>query len=221
MITVRVNGPKSSIGTAATSDQLREAGRMALNDTLDDARLFMWRHVNKHVAIKKPPNSPRTPKTIVESRLKLNWANRGDTQAVIELKATELPLRWFDPKEKRVPRAARSESDRGGGNAKRGRMSRRTQTTVKIEKGGNREVVPNAFGPSIEKLGRTVWRRAGKQRKPLEKPVGVELPAILRRRGGVQEITQQTQDRLEKNVIRRIKRIKYWYGRKRNQSGPT
>ena len=216
MITVRVSGPKTSIATAATADQLRTSARMALNDTLDDSRLFMWRHVNKNVQIKKPPNSPRTPKTVVESRLKLFWANRGDTRGVIELKATTIPLRWFDPKEKQVPRAARSEGDRKG-KSKRGRISRRTQTTVKIEKGGNREIVPGGFGPNSEKLGRTVWKRAGKNRKPLEKPVGVELPAILRRRGGIQEITRQTQERFETNFVRRLKRLKYWYGKKRNQ----
>jgi hypothetical protein len=215
MIRVRLDRTKPPINTDASSEQLVDAARMGLNDTVKEMRTFAWRHINKVVAIKKPEQSQKTPKQVVESRISLSWAKRGETQGVIEIKAATIPLVWFDPKDKKIPsNASRGEGDRK--NKKRARV-KRYEASVKKEKGAAREVVPGGFGPRTEKLGRTVWKRAGKARKPLVKPKGVEVPEILRRRGGVQELTAKAEERLAVNIARRIKRIKYWWGKRRGQ----
>lgn len=214
MITVRLDRTKPPIDTDASSEQLIDAARMGLNDTVKEMRTFAWRHINKVVAIKKPEQSEKTPKQIVESRILLNWAKRGETRGVIEVKAATIPLVWFDPKDKKIPAASRGEGDR---KRKKRTGTRRYEASVKTEKGAARQVVPGGFGPRTEKLGRTIWKRAGKARKPLVKPKGVEIPEILRRRGGVQELTAKAEERLVVNITRRIKRIKYWWNKRRGK----
>jgi len=231
----------------ATADEIKLAKRVAINQTVKGLRLDAGKMIREMVAVSKSPTSPKTPKQLIESRIKLFFA---DPKAMSErvaggkllVKDIKIPIRFFSPKQLKAQRAKRKKlkpkkpkqiqvrslfsketlkaakkigysgfkkikSVQPFGKKKRQKTVR--GTSAKIMKGGSRVVYPRGFGPNTQKLGYTIWEREGKKRLPLRLQEGVDVAWLLKRRGGERRLKESANQRLQKNLVRRIKRIKY------------
>ena len=186
----------------ATEEEIKYAKRAAINATIKGLRTDAGKMIREMVHVTKDPHSTKTPKTLIESRIKLFFADaKAMSQKVgggkLIVKAIKIPIRFFKPQQK--PAIARGKA----------RKKKKSVTTAKIMKGGSREVFPHGFGPNFKKLGYTIWERQGRSRLPLKKQEGVDVAWLLKRRGGERRLKESANQRLQKNLVRRIKRIKY------------
>jgi len=177
--------------------------KAAINDTVKGLRVDAGKMIREILQVTKNPRSNKTPKKIIESRIKLNFAAKPDSSGELRIKESEISLRWFGPKT--------SPPTKKGKNAKKKQV-----TSTKIFRGGSREIYKRGFGASTEKLGYTVWERQGSSRFPLKTHEGVSPAEIIRKRGGERRLKAQANMRLQKALVRRFKRLKYATG-KRNQ----
>jgi len=76
--------------------------------------------------------------------------------------------------------------------------------TYKISKTGGRNLVPDAFGPDIPRLGLMVYKRAGKDRTPLIKLYGPSPWGIVVKNDLQSVIGSDAQEVLTKSVARRV-----------------
>lgn len=184
----------------ATADEIKLAKRVAVNATIKGLRLDAGKMIRELVHVKKSPHSSKTPKALIESRIKLFFAKADALSSDVAggkllVKDIKIPIKFFSPKQ--TPAIARGKR----------RKTKKSVTSAKIMKGGSREIYPHGFGPNIKKLGYTIWERQGKRRTPLKKQEGVDVAFLLRRRGGERRLRESANRRLQKNLQRRIKRI--------------
>jgi hypothetical protein len=209
MITIRASlkGVQALIDKfEATGEQIFAARRAAINETVKGLRVDAGKIIRETVQITKVPNSPKTPKKIVESRIKLNFAKGNSaTGGKLVIQDNKIPIRWFGPKENPKP-----------SKGKKRRSRKKTVSTVKILKGGSRQVLPKAFGANNQKLGYTFWQRASKAAYPLLNVEGVDVADLIRKRGGERRLKESANTRMQKNMTRRFKNLKFTKAR-RNQ----
>ena len=184
----------------ATAEEIKLAKRVAVNATVKGLRLDAGKMIRELVHVKKSPYSGKTPKALIESRIKLFFAKADALSSDVAggkllVKDIRIPIKFFSPKQ--TPAIARGKK----------RKAKKSVTSAKIMKGGSREIYPHGFGPNIKKLGYTIWERQGKARKPLKKQEGVDVAFLLRRRGDERRLRESANRRLQKNLQRRIKRI--------------
>lgn len=199
----------------ATRDQLRLAKRAAINSTIKGMRLDAGRMIRETIQVTKNPQSSKTPKKIIESRIKLFFSDpkaMSDTVpgGKLVIKDIKIPIAWFAPRQTPKPREA---SEGEGKKTKRRRQ--KSITTAKVMRGGSRVIYPRGFGPNVKKLGYTIWERTGKARKPLKSIEGINAAEIIEKIGGKQRLEQMAYVRLDKAIKRRIERIKYVKERKK------
>ena len=192
----------------ATRDELRLAKRAAINATIKGMRLDAGRMIRATIQVTKPPRSKKTPKKIIESRIKLFFANpRAMSDEIpggkLLIKDIKIPIRWFGPKQ--IPKVVKKPP----GSPKRKSGKKKSITTAKVMKGGSRGIYPKGFGPNTEKLGYTIWERRGEHRYPLKLSEGVNVAEIIKRIGGEKQLRAMAHERLKKNLKRRIDRIKF------------
>ena len=186
----------------ATDEEVKLAKRVAVNATIKGLRLDAGKMIREIVQITKIPDSSATPKKIIESRIKLNFADAKAMSGTVAggrlvIKDSRIPIRWFNPKQ--TPRITKGKK----------RSNKKTTTTAKVFKGGSREVYSRGFGPNTKKLGYTIWERQGSSRLPLLKEEGIDVASLIRMRGGERRLKESANQRLQKNLVRRINRIKY------------
>lgn len=186
----------------ATEDEVKYAKRAAINATVKGLRTDAGRMIREIVQITKIPDSSATPKKIIESRIKLFFADANALHGKVAggrliVKDSRIPIRWFGPKQS--PKVV----------AGKRRSKKKSVTTAKVFKGGSRQVFPRGFGPNQGKLGYTIWERQGSSRLPLVKEEGIDIASLLRQRGGERRLKESANQRLQKNLVRRIQRVKY------------
>ena len=199
----------------ATRDELRLAKRAAINSTIKGMRLDAGRMIRETIQVTKNPESTKTPKKIIESRIKLFFSDpkaMSDTVpgGKLVIKDIKIPIRWFGPRQLPKPKKA-SE----GEGKKTTRRKQKSVTTAKVMRGGSRGIYPRGFGPNVKKLGYTIWERTGKGRKPLKTVEGVNVAEIIEKIGGEQRLINMADMRLYKAVKRRVARIKFVKDRKK------
>jgi hypothetical protein len=197
----------------ATAEEIKLAKRVAINATVKGLRLDAGKMIRELVHVKKSPQSSKTPKALIESRIKLFFASASATSKDVAggrllVKDIKIPIKFFSPKQ--TPAIARG---------KKPKSKKKSITTAKVMKGGSREVYPYGFGPNVKKLGYTIWERQGKARLPIKKQEGVDVAFLLRRRGGERRLRESANKRLQKNLQRRIKRI--GFARRRTAAAAT
>ena len=80
--------------------------------------------------------------------------------------------------------------------------------SVKIMKSAGRRVIPGSFGPGIAKLEKAgVWKRVGKERKPLRRLKGPSTWGVYRKQNLAPWSKKKTSERLVYEIDRRIKAI--------------
>jgi hypothetical protein len=229
----------------ALQEDVAALRRASVNIAIKGVRLDSGRLIREKLAITKTKGSSKTPKTIVESRIKLKFAKKEDQSGKLVITDSKIPIRWFSPKQtpktqkgRKTPKikAAKKKpfrfkmlrskdmikSARKTGLKlvkqakqfnpfKKKKKKKKTikGTTAKILKSGSRVLYPHAFGPNTEKLGFTIWERKGRARYPLTSPYGVDVAQVIRSTGGERRLRASAKLRLEKEVNRRIKRLKY------------
>ncbi len=227
----------------ALQEDVAALRRASVNIAIKGVRLDSGRLIREKLAITKTKGSSKTPKTIVESRIKLKFAKKEDQSGKLVITDSKIPIRWFSPRQtpktqkgKKRPKikAAKKKpfsfkmlrskdmikSAKKTGlklvkqakqfnPAKKKKKKTIKGTTAKILKGGSRVLYPHAFGPNTEKLGFTIWERKGRARYPLTSPYGVDVAQVIRSTGGERRLRASAKLRLEKEVNRRIKRLKY------------
>lgn len=193
-ITVRSRHVGKQLNELSTN--MHKACRLAINDTVKQLRFEAGKIVRTHLAVTKPKGSNSTPKKLIESRIQLVFAPKRLLQGRVIVKANKVSIRWFKPAQ-----------------------TKKGVATAQIRKGGSRVEYKKGFGPRIEKLGRAIFERVGKQRFPIKQVEGVDIAEVLRDVGGDQQLRTAARDRLNKNVKRRIQRVAY-VGRRKNQKSP-
>lgn len=127
------------------SDQLPGAAAAAVGDTLDICRVRVIDELETQF------NAPREELAQRVGRSEVERPQRQFIQGKVFLRGRPLSLRLFKP----------AQHAKG--------VVYRPYTS------GGMRLVPHAFGPEINKLGRGVFRRKGKERKPIEKLPGLKL----------------------------------------------
>lgn len=125
-------------------------------------------------------------RSIIRDRIGITPAVRAmkfSMQARIFLKSKPIPLEEFNPK--RV----------------------RKGVVIRISRGGGGELVRGAFGPNIPKLGRGVWRRTSRERKPIKKIPGVSLAAEPAAQKALRNSERKVAAILYRVVHRRVKEL--------------
>lgn len=196
MINVTVRSRHVGKQLTELSTKMRQACHLAINDTVKQLRSDAGKVIRAKLAITKPKGSNSTPKKLIESRIQLVFAPKRLLQGRIIVKANRVPIRWFKPMQPKKGIA-----------------------TAQIRKFGSRVEFKKGFGPRVEKLGRAIFERTGKQRFPIKQVEGVDIAEILREVGGDRTLQEQARERLNKNVKRRIERIAY-IGRRKGQKSP-
>lgn len=225
-------------------DLAKDVGRLeraAVNITVKGVKLDASRLIRDKIAITKNKSSSKTPKQVIESRIKLKFVKDESGNGELRVTDSQIPIKWFSPKQtpkirkplkkgrtaKKKPfrfkmirskdmiKAARKtglklvKSAKTLNPFKKKKKKTVKGTTAKIRKGGSRVLYPHGFGPNYAKLGFTIWERTGKSRYPIESPYGVDVAAIVRQSGGERRLKASGKIRLEKEIKRRVARLKY------------
>ena len=97
--------------------------------------------------------------------------------------------------------------------------ARQTKSGVsyRIEKGGKRRKLRDAFGPSIPRLGGHVYRRTGSARLPIKKLHGPSPAGVYNKHGLLRVSKEQLEARLDYELNRRVRAVKVRLIRKRGR----
>lgn len=116
-------------------------------------------------------------KDVVDKVISRTWATPKKPQAVVTVSETaRIALKDFDAR----------QTNKG--------------VTYRIEKGGPRKRISDAFGPDIPRLGGNVFRRVGKSRLPIKKLFGPS-PWGVYVKAGMPRLTKEESDRFLQNRL--------------------
>jgi hypothetical protein len=191
-----------------TKEQINLAKRAAVNATIKGMRLDAGRSIRATIQVSKVETSNTTPKKVVESRIKLFFAKGKSASEEISsgkilIKESKIPIKWFNPKQ--IPKVTKAVT----GQKRKSKGRKKSVTTAKVMKGGSRGIYPKGFGPNVQKLGFTIWQRKGSARFPIKTAEGVDVAEIIRKTGAEKQLRVLADQRLRKNLKRRIDRIKF------------
>lgn len=89
-----------------------------------------------------------------------------------------------------------------------GARQTKSGVTYRIEKGGKRKKIHNAFGPDIPRLGNNVFARKGKERLPIRKLFGVSAAGVYGKQNLKKVSKEQIEERLQYELNRRVRAVK-------------
>lgn len=123
-------------------DELFFTRRAAVNKTIKGLRLDAGRIIRETIQVAKHPKSKKTPKQVIESRIRLRFATEGELSGRLVIKDREIPMRWFGPKQIPVKRIKRKKAKPG----KKKRISMKP-------------IYSKAFWKQAKKIGYKAWQR--------------------------------------------------------------
>lgn len=104
-------------------DEVKQIRMAAINTTIKGLRLDAGRLIRQTIAVSKVSTSSKTPKQIIESRIKLSFANDDTDAGKLVIKESQIPIRWFNPKQ--VPKTQKGQKRKPG-------KQRRKRSTLKM-----------------------------------------------------------------------------------------
>jgi hypothetical protein len=139
-------------------DEVKQIRMAAINTTIKGLRLDAGRLIRSTIAVSKVSTSNKTPKQVIESRIKLAFAKDDTDFGRLVIKESQIPIRWFNPKQ--IPKTQKGKK-RTSGKTKRKRSTLKmlfSKDFVKTAKKIGYKAVknPKQFNPFAKRKKKTV-----------------------------------------------------------------